>query len=233
MSTVDAVFVVSLAYFTNNFRLDYLPDTMVNKAMNNHNYAATVARLKDLTARDRIHILLKDLNLKTICEVGTWRGENFDVMMKSNPEIAVSVDAWLNDQRTANDYGATQEEFDQHYNNALQKQWKHDNVFVLRMLSVRAAKLFTPNFFDYVYIDADHSFEAVKADLEAWWPLVKPNGIMGGHDYKAGRRSKPCGVIPAVIAFVEKYGLQSSFHCTPEPASSWFVVKGNWLGNCV
>ena len=37
--------------------------------------------------------------------------------------------------------------------------------------------------FDFIYIDADHSFEAVKRDLELAWPLIRPGGALAGHDY--------------------------------------------------
>jgi len=36
---------------------------------------------------------------------------------------------------------------------------------------------------DFVFIDADHSYEGCKADLEAWAPKVKPGGLLAGHDY--------------------------------------------------
>lgn len=36
---------------------------------------------------------------------------------------------------------------------------------------------------DLVYLDADHSYEATVADIRAWKPLVKPGGILAGHDY--------------------------------------------------
>lgn len=34
-----------------------------------------------------------------------------------------------------------------------------------------------------VYIDADHNYEPVKADIRAWLPKVKPGGWITGHDY--------------------------------------------------
>lgn len=36
---------------------------------------------------------------------------------------------------------------------------------------------------DLIFIDADHSYEATTADIEAWRPHLKSNGILAGHDY--------------------------------------------------
>jgi len=36
---------------------------------------------------------------------------------------------------------------------------------------------------DFLIIDADHSYEAVKADLTAWLPNIGKNGIIGLHDF--------------------------------------------------
>ena len=47
---------------------------------------------------------------------------------------------------------------------------------------------------DLVFIDGDHSYGAVKADIEAWWPKVKFGGVLAGHDY----RGKFAGVCKAV-----------------------------------
>jgi predicted O-methyltransferase YrrM len=39
---------------------------------------------------------------------------------------------------------------------------------------------------DLVFVDADHEYEAVKADIAAWWPKVKHGGVLAGHDYDPG-----------------------------------------------
>lgn len=36
---------------------------------------------------------------------------------------------------------------------------------------------------DYLYIDADHTFEACTQDLELWWPFLKVGGLIAGDDY--------------------------------------------------
>lgn len=38
--------------------------------------------------------------------------------------------------------------------------------------------------FHVVFIDADHSYEAVKNDLNYLWDVVQENGIICGHDYQ-------------------------------------------------
>jgi hypothetical protein len=49
--------------------------------------------------------------------------------------------------------------------------------------SIRAATLFTNSSLDFVFIDANHSYEAVLSDLHAWWPKIRPGGLLAGHDY--------------------------------------------------
>ncbi len=52
---------------------------------------------------------------------------------------------------------------------------------------------------DFVFIDADHSYEACTRDMEAWWPVTET--LFCGHDY-----GKPeFGVTQAVTEFCEKH----------------------------
>lgn len=37
--------------------------------------------------------------------------------------------------------------------------------------------------FDSVFIDGDHAYDCVLADIETWLPRVKKGGIICGHDY--------------------------------------------------
>lgn len=51
------------------------------------------------------------------------------------------------------------------------------------MTSHSAAALVPDDHFDFVFVDADHSFEAVKQDIHDWLPKVKPGGWLCGHDF--------------------------------------------------
>ncbi len=56
---------------------------------------------------------------------------------------------------------------------------------------------------DVCYVDADHRYEGCKKDIEAWWPRIKPGGILAGHDYCGEYQ----GVVDAVEEFAKREGL--------------------------
>lgn len=66
--------------------------------------------------------------------------------------------------------------------------------------SPEVARAFGPKSVDLVFIDGDHTFEAVVADLTAWSVALKPGGLYCGHD--AGQD----GVAQAVTRFLAASG---------------------------
>ena len=62
-----------------------------------------------------------------------------------------------------------------------------------------SAKHFVDNSVDNLFIDAGHSYEAVLADLKAWYPKMKNGSTMAGHDYNSWE-----GVKKAVLEFFGK-----------------------------
>ena len=57
------------------------------------------------------------------------------------------------------------------------------NVVKIKARSPEVTGPFSDGFFDVVYIDADHRYDAVMADIAAWAPKVKVGGWVTGHDY--------------------------------------------------
>ena len=68
------------------------------------------------------------------------------------------------------------------------------------MSSVAAATLLALRA-NLVFLDGAHDYASVKADIEAWGPLVLPGGILCGHDYA----SYCPGVIKAVNERCRKF----------------------------
>lgn len=71
---------------------------------------------------------------------------------------------------------------------------------------------------DFVYIDGDHSYEAVKKDLEAWYPKVKSGGMFCGHDYNYP------DVERAVQEFAKSKGLKLFVKNNVPEGQKWDVV---------
>lgn len=65
---------------------------------------------------------------------------------------------------------------------------------------VTAPHTMGPLRFDFTFIDADHSYGAVKSDIEAWLPTLKPGGLLCGHDYGDDRFSVTAAVDDACEA---------------------------------
>jgi predicted O-methyltransferase YrrM len=53
----------------------------------------------------------------------------------------------------------------------------------LLLSSREASALYADCIFDFIFIDADHSYEAVQKDIVWWLPKVRIGGLMMGHDY--------------------------------------------------
>lgn len=56
-------------------------------------------------------------------------------------------------------------------------------VEVHRMTSLEAAELFQDGQLDFVYVDGNHRYDFVRADLRAWAPKLRPGGFLAGDDY--------------------------------------------------
>ena len=59
---------------------------------------------------------------------------------------------------------------------------QHKTTFY-RMLSVEAAKQIPDNSLDFIYVDARHDYCGVLEDLKAFYPKIRPGGIISGHDF--------------------------------------------------
>lgn len=55
-------------------------------------------------------------------------------------------------------------------------------LIYLNMTTQKAARRMLSNDVDFVFVDASHVTADVVADIQAWAPLVRPGGMMLGHD---------------------------------------------------
>ena len=88
-------------------------------------------------------------------------------------------------------------------NKKLSKRIEKGQVSITRELSIEAAQTFENNYFDWIYIDTDHSYGTTIQELYAYKDKIKDAGYIAGHDYVMGNWNKgyKYGVIEAVAEF--------------------------------
>lgn len=90
----------------------------------------------------------------------------------------------------------------------LKKYFEGKNVQILKGRSDVVLKNLPDNFFDLIYIDADHSYESVYNDLKMSYIKLKNNGILCGHDYNMSLYPQ---VVSAVNDFCKHYDLHINY----------------------
>lgn len=58
----------------------------------------------------------------------------------------------------------------------------HDKIQFILQDSATWGEVYEGKPIDVLIVDGDHSYEGVLADLRAWYPHVKPNGLIFMHD---------------------------------------------------
>jgi predicted O-methyltransferase YrrM len=57
-----------------------------------------------------------------------------------------------------------------------------DVITIIRGDSRKAHEALKDDFFDFIYIDADHRYSGVSQDLKNYYPKLKKGGVFCGHD---------------------------------------------------
>lgn len=114
----------------------------------------------------------------TIVEIGSYIGGSSSFLASAAKErngILYCVDTWKNE--------AMSEGLRDSYDEFIRNTKTYENRIVpLRGKSVEMTKNFNKNI-NLLFIDGDHSYEAVKSDEEAWFPKLKDGAIVIFHDY--------------------------------------------------
>jgi len=162
-----------------------------------------------------------------VAEVGVQRGRFAKVIWRyARPRRLHLIDCWeqQDDERyqadAANVNGHRQEDNYRRTKQRLARAIAKNRVVLHRGYSVPTLQTFPNEYFDWIYIDANHTYEAVKADLEACRRKVKEAGVIGGHDYidSAFWKERNYGVVEAVDEFCQNHGWEIVY-LTAEPGN--------------
>lgn len=135
------------------------------------------------------HVLDHVRGAKRMVEVGTWRGDSARRWIdQADVQYLVCVDPY----RAKNDasWESTQDACDLARRQAMIQLAPHmvaGRLAWIHEASPTAARHFDDESLDAVYVDGDHSLQAVRSDLAAWWPKLRAGGVLIGDDYLDGR----------------------------------------------
>ena len=158
-------------------------------------------------SREKLAMLFGELEFKVGAEVGVAEGIFSAVLCKHIPDIELyCVDLWDIYYRGSKKLKnrAMQDEAVALAHEKLDKF----NVTFIRKPSMKAIDDIPNKSLDFVYIDADHSFDFIMQDLIEWSKKVRPGGIVSGHDYY---RFRGAGVVDAVHAYTHAHQINEWF----------------------
>jgi len=119
---------------------------------------------------------------KTIVEIGSYRGKSCVLLALGEPSARVTA---IDPHYAQDDSGAIRysPEDERIMNDALARYGVADRVNHITATSAQARPRWQDTPIDMLWIDGDHSYQGVRTDLELWAPLVRPGGLIAGHDY--------------------------------------------------
>ena len=184
---------------------------------------------KGVTTRKDTPLILDRLEAKHICEVGVRKGEFFETLIQGRKlKLAVAIDIWYEfAQDSQNDTKLSRYEL-AIMRRIFELKFKQvPGVLIVNQLSQVAVEAFPDELFDFVYLDADHTYTETIKDLMRWWDKVKSGGVIAGHDYNSTSENNRVKfeVKKAVDYFVGDYDLQDQLFITNEAVQSFYIWK--------
>jgi hypothetical protein len=148
---------------------------------------------------------------QVVCEIGVFRGEFANEILKCQPSKLVLIDPWEGIMSSGDVDGNNvvhcnlNEIYDQ-----IQNSVKEIPIIDLRRgYSITQLSQYPDKYFDFIYIDGDHSYSGCKIDLTLALQKIKSGGIIAGHDYEMNfakaKNNYNFGVKNAVDEFCSEY----------------------------
>ena len=142
----------------------------------------------------------------TAAEVGVFYGHTSEALLREFPQLRLwMIDPWRPYDAQSSLGSQSASAFETAMASAMcWTEFARDRRFVLREPSPKCAARFCDGELDFVFIDGNHCYEAVCADIFAWWPKVRSGGLLTGHDYDSPKdKTETWGVRRAVDEFAD------------------------------
>jgi len=136
-------------------------------------------------------------------EIGVNRGDFSErIFTYAEPAVLHLVDIWETERY--------HDGLRHHVYTRFDERIKDGSVIIHHGYSTDVLPTFEDTFFDWVYIDTDHTYATTAAELRLADSKMKPGGIILGHDYTVGdwKMRNRYGVVEAVNEFCVEYNYE-------------------------
>lgn len=149
--------------------------------------------------------VINQYDLKIGVELGVAAGRHSEyILSNTKVEKLWSIDRWQHVEGYDDPMNLPQKEHDELYQYVCKKLEKFgERCIVVRSDTTSASEKFENESLDFVYVDADHSYEGCKRDLLAWLPKIKKGGFITGHDLNWE------SVFKAISEVLPQFGIES------------------------
>jgi len=128
-----------------------------------------------------LQMLLKySRNAKVVCEIGCYEGKTSVALAKNTVGAVYSVDPFFK--------GRLHISYGEWIARLHRKRNRAKNLFFLKGFSQDVVRDFRLPI-DFLFIDADHSYEGVKGDWNSWRPKMVQGSIVALHDTRIAANS--------------------------------------------
>ena len=128
--------------------------------------------------------LLKSKGYKIGVEIGVEYGEFANHILKNWEGNLVCVDYWEKQDDSIYNEPPNKKDFNEMFLKFNQNiKSFEDRVLIVKNKSTIASNFFPDEYFDFIYIDANHEYKSIKEDIDYWFPKLKKGGLFSGHDW--------------------------------------------------
>lgn len=147
-------------------------------------------------------------------QIGCYAGQSTEFFINSELfELFYCIDPWTNGYDAKDEANNSVEQAEKVFDEKFKNNKK---IIKIKEYSWNAINNFQDESIDFIYIDGNHQYDAVKKDLELYYPKIKNGGIISGHDY--------CLYWNGVKKAVDEF-FKNKFSFVTFSDNSWMIYK--------
>lgn len=116
---------------------------------------------------------------REIVEIGSFIGRSTRALADNTPGRVTAIDDW----KGPREFSASNKDWLAIFKQAMDGLIESGKVIIKKMDHAKAIKDEPKKKYDMVFIDGDHSYEAVIRDIKGWRKRLLKGGLLAGHDY--------------------------------------------------